>query len=182
LEFFRQTEIGDVDDDDMFELLDGWGNPIEFLRWAPGFISDKQQAYVEVSEQSGKPYVVSVQLDKTVTTGTEPQLIPKWVNENPDPFDPLRVDKRGFYLYPLVVSSGPDGISDIRFFVEGSPNYSDPFHGVTDDAINSPSPSTNDAPLGRYQDLGPFAENYTANGKRNDYDNIHNHRITVKVQ
>ncbi len=37
LEFFSTDEIGDVDGDGMKEILDGWGQPIEFLRWAPGY-------------------------------------------------------------------------------------------------------------------------------------------------
>ncbi|MBI85919.1 MAG: hypothetical protein CMJ81_22205 [Planctomycetaceae bacterium] len=35
-------EVGDVDDDGMPEILDAWGMPIEFLRWAPGLVSPKQ--------------------------------------------------------------------------------------------------------------------------------------------
>lgn len=38
LEHFRADEIGDVDVDKMPEILDGWGTPIRFLRWAPGFV------------------------------------------------------------------------------------------------------------------------------------------------
>ena len=37
LEDFSQTDIGDKDQDGWPEFLDGWGNPIYFLRWAPGF-------------------------------------------------------------------------------------------------------------------------------------------------
>ena len=37
LEFFAENEVGDVDQDGMLEVLDGWGSPIAFLRWAPGF-------------------------------------------------------------------------------------------------------------------------------------------------
>ena len=39
LEFFRESEFGDFDADGMREILDGWGKPIEFLRWAPGLRS-----------------------------------------------------------------------------------------------------------------------------------------------
>jgi hypothetical protein len=42
LDFFKESEIGDVDGDGMRELLDAWGNPIEFLRWAPGYLSELQ--------------------------------------------------------------------------------------------------------------------------------------------
>jgi len=44
LEFFRSDEIGDVDGDTKPEFLDGWGRPIAFLRWAPGFTSPIQKA------------------------------------------------------------------------------------------------------------------------------------------
>ena len=36
-ERFNESEIGDTDDDGQLEFIDGWGEPIGFLRWAPGF-------------------------------------------------------------------------------------------------------------------------------------------------
>ena len=36
-EQFADNEIGDTDGDDYPEFVDGWGRPIYFLRWAPGF-------------------------------------------------------------------------------------------------------------------------------------------------
>ena len=42
LEFFRDSEIGDVDSDGMREILDAWGTPIRFLRWPAGFESEIQ--------------------------------------------------------------------------------------------------------------------------------------------
>lgn len=47
LEFFSENEIGDKDNDGMPEIHDGWGNPIEFLRWAPGVESPLQSRDVE---------------------------------------------------------------------------------------------------------------------------------------
>lgn len=47
-EEFSETEIGDTDGDGLLEFLDGWGNPIYFLRWAPGYTS-------ESSIQTGDP-------------------------------------------------------------------------------------------------------------------------------
>lgn len=43
IDFFTPREIGDIDGDKMPEILDAWGNPIEFLRWAPGFVSQLQE-------------------------------------------------------------------------------------------------------------------------------------------
>ena len=37
MENFKQTDIGDTDGDGWLEFLDGWGQPIYFLRRAPGF-------------------------------------------------------------------------------------------------------------------------------------------------
>lgn len=41
-EMLRASEIGDTDSDGANEILDGWGRPIRFLRWAPGFVSEVQ--------------------------------------------------------------------------------------------------------------------------------------------
>jgi len=38
----RPDQIGDVDQDGFPEFLDAWGQPIKFLRWAPGFVSELQ--------------------------------------------------------------------------------------------------------------------------------------------
>jgi hypothetical protein len=37
MEQFRSDEIGDTNGNGAPEFLDGWGNPIGFIRWAPGF-------------------------------------------------------------------------------------------------------------------------------------------------
>ncbi len=42
----KQDQIGDVDGDGFSEIIDAWGRPIKFLRWAPGFVSDLQIAAV----------------------------------------------------------------------------------------------------------------------------------------
>ena len=39
---FGESSIGDTDGDGAPEFLDGWGHPINFLRWAPGFDSQIQ--------------------------------------------------------------------------------------------------------------------------------------------
>ena len=89
LSFFSPQEIGDVDGDGMKELLDGFGQPIEFLRWAPGYIQENGP----VTQQT------------------------KDAKKAPDYFDPFHVDPRWtdaditftpFALRPLVFSPGPD--------------------------------------------------------------------------
>jgi prepilin-type N-terminal cleavage/methylation domain-containing protein len=44
LNYFTPREIKDTDGDKMPEIVDAWGMPIEFLRWAPGYISKMQEA------------------------------------------------------------------------------------------------------------------------------------------
>jgi prepilin-type N-terminal cleavage/methylation domain-containing protein len=39
---FREDEFGDKDQNGAREFIDGWGNPIRFLRWAPAFVSRYQ--------------------------------------------------------------------------------------------------------------------------------------------
>ena len=43
LDRFREGEVGDTDGDGAPEFLDGWGNPIIFIRWAPGYASPVQR-------------------------------------------------------------------------------------------------------------------------------------------
>jgi len=64
---FNESEVGDVDRDGWPEFIDGWGRPIMFLRWAPGFSS---------SCQSGDPQTDHDPLD---TRGLDPhayKLVP----------------------------------------------------------------------------------------------------------
>lgn len=125
LDFFPEDEIGDVDDDGMPEILDPWGVPIRFLRWAPGFTSDIQHGPRPENAGSG---------DGDNDSGS--------VAFDPDPFDPLKVDSRWeawgdddptndpFALYPLIVSGGRDKsfyeVGWNRSSLSGD-NYDDPY-------------------------------------------------------
>ena len=75
LEFFRSDELGDVDRDGKKEFLDGWGRPIAFLRWAPGFTSPIQ-----------KPDAVSAHdpLDPTGRDLTAYAIVPLIYSAGPD--------------------------------------------------------------------------------------------------
>jgi prepilin-type N-terminal cleavage/methylation domain-containing protein len=102
LDYFAPSEIGDTDKDGMNEILDAWGTPIHFLRWAPAYRADIP------------PYPVT------------PQTM-----ADPDPFDPFKVDPRWtganftpFALKPLVWSDGPDKRIGINFATPGNLAYS----------------------------------------------------------
>lgn len=55
LEFFSESELGDEDGDGMPEIHDGWGNPIEFIRWPSGFQSPLQDGNPENSRDPFDP-------------------------------------------------------------------------------------------------------------------------------
>lgn len=83
---FADNEVADTDGDGWPEFVDAWGNPILFLRWAPGFL-----------RSSGA--------DTNLQTGD--------ATNDHDPLDPYRVDAGAWRMVPLIYSAGPDGIYDI---------------------------------------------------------------------
>jgi len=101
MEQFRQDEIGDTDGDGAPEFLDGWNQPIIFIRWAPGF-----------SASPGTPGVRSAPLSPV---GTGFSVIQSADPERyHDPFDPLRVDAAGYALVPLVASGGANRLPGLQ--------------------------------------------------------------------
>jgi len=79
LENVRPDRVGDIDGDGAKEFLDGWGNPIAFTRWAPGFSSP----FSPIQRSDAVAYH--------------------------DPIDAYNLDLKAFALYPLIYSPGVDG-------------------------------------------------------------------------
>jgi hypothetical protein len=78
LETVRPERVGDIDGDGAKEFLDGWGNPIAFIRWAPGFSSP-------LSPIQYNDY-----------------------DKYHDPIDANGLDPKAFALHPLIYSPGVD--------------------------------------------------------------------------
>ena len=104
LRFFNTSEIGDVDQDGMPEILDQWGQPIEFLRWAPGFRSAVQDQNPDTSPDPLDPFKVDSRW-QTPVNGLRPYL-----------------------LMPLVFSFGPDQVGNI-VLLHQNPVINDPYAG-----------------------------------------------------
>ena len=88
---FSESTIGDTDGDGAPEFLDGWGHPISFLRWAPGFVSD-----------------IQLNMNDLSTTCMPPADANTAVAKDHDPFDLFHVELKAFRLVPLIYSVGRD--------------------------------------------------------------------------
>lgn len=93
---FNESSIGDTDGDGAYEFLDGWGYPIAFVRWAPGFDSDLQlNAYNFVDTASPEN---TSSWNKTAWEAA--------AAADHDPFDLFHRDSLAFRLVPVIYSSG----------------------------------------------------------------------------
>lgn len=95
LDFFPQSEIGDTDNDGMPEILDGWGTPIRFLRWAPGYKS---------VVQSQDPATQPDPFDPFKTNPTGYALVPLIFSAGPDRKFDLALDNNPAIHYSQTAS------------------------------------------------------------------------------
>jgi prepilin-type N-terminal cleavage/methylation domain-containing protein len=105
LEQFSQNEIGTVGPPGQEKrvFIDGWGKPIMWLRWAPG--------YLPVSKTTGNPTGIDTMQTGDYKAYYDP--VPPHSNSRPDdhdPFDSRRADPTAYNLTPLIYSAGPDGL------------------------------------------------------------------------
>lgn len=150
LDFLSPSEIGDLDNDGMKEILDGWGQPLYWWRWAPGYLRDFDPSTAGVDWRD-------------VTTMQERGIA--------DPFDTHEVDrqrfdppnsntlapliKRPFSLRPLIVSAGSDKVVDLVFHFER--RYADAANQSPNDFYqNNPFPSFNQASTGEVFEAQPY--------------------------
>lgn len=185
LDSFNDSEIGDVDGDGMMEILDGWGTPIEFLRWAPGM---SELAADFEAEWTPPPTVPTTGLISPVQSGDG--------STDPDPFDPLRADLRvdpgnsvikpeddTFRLVPLIYSAGSDRSYDIWRRDEFDSAFHDFGSGATqvvDYTITTVNPLLNDPyfGVGLDNDTTPsvgFRVDWDGDGYDGFIDNVDNH-------
>jgi prepilin-type N-terminal cleavage/methylation domain-containing protein len=116
---FHENEIA-RDADGSYMFVDGWGHPIYFLRWAPGFNdSDLQPVVLTFDQQTaGAQWMDQATQDQKDLAA----------QQDHDPFDPRKVDMRnmsqaasatnyprGWRLVPLIYSAGPDGEYGVAF-------------------------------------------------------------------
>ena len=161
---FGEDEIADIDGDGWPVFVDGWGNPIMFLRWAPGFLPP----------------------DSDIQTGDA-------VNDH-DPFDSRRSFPSNYRLVPLVYSAGPDQAghklssdpakNDPKFGIasefrnatgQGSSQYYGIDFSLSAEPLASLNPCAPDPNSGRL--IGSVNQPTDPDPGVNHFDNIHNHHI-----
>lgn len=190
-DLFRSDEIARLTEDGLPVFIDAWGNPIKFLRWAPGFDQSDIQPVPSPIDNAAARVAASVlgknldPADPKPVRNRDP-LNPKQVyrhggltapftTENGTPTGGANVIPVGWELYPLIYSAGPDGIYDITV---GGTSYhytGDPFQvfsGPPAFSIGSPTDSDNTSETAGIS--------VPANGSVDHYDNITNHRIEVR--
>ena len=166
-EHFNSTEVADADDDGLPEFLDAWGNPIAFLRWAPGFSDTDVQTIVDPGDSAA-----AIASRQAACVG------------DPDPFNPRRLPTQtcsisGWRLVPLIYSAGPDGIYDITAGPNKDPDIpSDTYSYNGNPYTIFGSASTAWDMIGTPFDVDNTSVTATdpANGRLDHYDNLHNHR------
>ncbi len=172
LDFFKESEVGDTDDDGMPEILDGWGRPIAFLRWAPGYATGEGpdgfwgDASVDDDGQNGMNDIGEIGWPGT---DDDSQLQSRDPAASPDPFDPLKVDpfaSQAYALYPLIFSAGEDSVYDIAVEL-GSGT---PLHYAFTCPPNNPYVVIGNNQLGK-----PIDSN--GDGEYGNFDNITNHLL-----
>jgi prepilin-type N-terminal cleavage/methylation domain-containing protein len=151
---FPASSIADTDGDGAPEFIDGWGHPIEFLRWAPGFESDVQRNANEFGNDTTNPnWVAAAGVDH-------------------DPFDLYRVDQPAFRLVPLVCSAGRDEEFGVHRELEIYPAWRSASFNIIDSPLNMTPKFTYF--LGAADYLG------TDDGSKTATDNVTNHLISTR--
>lgn len=117
---FTKQDFNDTDDagpDGAPEFVDGWGNPIQFLRFAPGYS-------IRSSLMSGDAQADHDPLDPY--RRDMPNAMPSNLSRYPASFrnyvSGLKDNVPAFRLVPLVFSAGSEGIEDGEVDIFMSPN------------------------------------------------------------
>ncbi len=164
---FSERDSGDVDGDGMPEFVDAWGRPIEWIRWPAGFISDLQPGVENLTDK---------RIDRGHLSNPNPFDVTR-LDPKPNLFDPFR--PRGYQLFPLIFSAGPDAELGVVFGFTDPADPDDPY---------TFSPTTGEEQRQRGESLRYLRDETSFEIRNNDLsgdagyngyelDNVHNHQI-----
>lgn len=115
IEIFGKSEIGDTDKDGLNEFLDSYGRPIQWIRWPTGFPGSIRyhpdlMDPMMLDLYSGANRLVGDSIDRMkADPGFSDSLLPSYLELRPS-----------LASFPLVGSSGADGIFGLRFELDPS--------------------------------------------------------------
>jgi hypothetical protein len=168
---FSKQDIGDTDEDGAPEFIDGWGNPIAWLRWPAGFVA--RSPLMSADAQADHDPIDVYRRDDAAAVRPLINQYPSAVQAYVARLDDLMP---AFRLIPLVYSSGADGISDI--------NTLGPTASAMDRMGIALDPYALESPNDPYHVTdNPFQVGYavddanSGDGDDNFKDNIHSHLI-----
>lgn len=130
LEFFRESEIRDTDNDGMLEVVDSWGNPIEFIRWPAGHVSQLQDVDddgdldrddAEIAPDIFDPLFIDVAGPDGVYGTPADDDSDGQTDEIDERLFAGSDDEKNYALFPLVISAGVDEDLDIVTDRTGTP-------------------------------------------------------------
>jgi prepilin-type N-terminal cleavage/methylation domain-containing protein len=176
-EHLSAGDSGDADQDGMREFHDAWGHPIEFLRWAPGFISTMQPmfhyasddpAYNQFSgtqptdDQGSKISRWHVKIERALDPNNPPSTIPRIVIlEQTDPLNPMRIGTKmdsasGRYRPWMPGDQPPEfGYFLMPLIYSKGPDFESGIHHCVGENVSF-SPSQNVWPQGDVTSSDPY--------------------------
>ncbi|WP_168205126.1 type II secretion system protein [Bythopirellula goksoeyrii] len=166
---FSPQDIGDTDEDGAPEFLDGWGNPIRWVRWPAGFAL-KSSLMTGDTDSDHDPFDPFHRDSVDEPTNPKQPPVSSYPSQLQGFVSRLRDNNPAFRLVPLIFSSGPDGIGDVSTRTDNitDPSTADPYYL---------DPYTWDTTYNAYQ-FGSTGDNPDdPDGDDNSIDNIHNHVI-----
>lgn len=139
---FSKQDIGDTDSDGAPEFLDGWGNPIRWLRWPSGVVSDLQPINAtggrpsDVDHDPFDPYRRDALNVLTPDITLYPSVLKGAVQNNlrtriQKATSANRTDLTAYRLVPFIYSHGPDGEATFKL-PQPTDAPIDPYYETTD--------------------------------------------------
>ena len=140
---FSERDIGDTDGDGAPEFLDGWDQPISFIRWPAGFV-DYSDLMLGNADADHDPFDFyrRDQLGSTRPGGGNVAIYPDAVEAEIELIwsrqDNSNFSISAYRLLPLVYSGGPDGLYGLLTNSKEENAYPlDPYFAVDDGLLGS---------------------------------------------
>jgi len=166
---FSPRDIGDTDEDGALEFLDGWGNPINYIRWPVGFVaySDLMSGDADSDHDPFDPFRRDMPTAISPRVRDYPSSIKDFMDEIRDR-NSQKNPVSAYRLLPLVYSGGPDGDPDL--FLAKQTLIDDPYRVYESSGIT--------AQIGTPMASNPSGINIDPDDDGDNWlDNIHSHLL-----